>query len=156
VLRHYRIAYHPAGRVSVVKLPTAHWSALRLWVFESSGGPQRQGRGASLRVKADRAADPEKPRHSIRPVQPMSALGQKQTLEPASGMSALPPKADITLSCRAGSSHHPHRKIPGSSFMPDDVSRRAWRRNFSARPIHVGFKGNRRPWVRITPFLRKV
>jgi hypothetical protein len=75
-------------------------------------------------------------------------------------MSALPPKADISLqwaqACRADPSHHPHRKIPGSSFMPDDVSRRAWRRNFSARPIHVGFKGNRRHWVRITPVLRKV
>ena len=40
--------------------------------------------------------------------------------------------------------------------MPDDVSGRAWRYNFPARPIHVWFKGNRRPWVRVTPALRKV
>jgi hypothetical protein len=40
--------------------------------------------------------------------------------------------------------------------MPDDVSGRAWRYNFPARPIHDGFKGNRRPWVRVTPALRKV
>jgi hypothetical protein len=32
---------------------------------------------------------------AILPTQQMSALGQKQTFERASGMSALPPKADI-------------------------------------------------------------
>ena len=40
-------------------------------------------------------------------------------------MSALPPKADITLSCQADASHRPYRKIPGSSFRPLDVAGRA-------------------------------
>ena len=31
--------------------------------------------------------------------------------------------------------------------MPDNVSGRVLRSNFSARPIHVGFKGNRRPLI---------
>ena len=48
-----------------------------------------------------------------------------------------------------------HRKIPGSSFMPLDVAGRARRCNFPARFIQAVFKSNRRPWVRVTPALRK-
>jgi hypothetical protein len=75
---------HEAGILSSPKMTAYQRAGTIPTGYEKS--PSYGGRPAVV---------PGKSQPSLRLVQVMSALGQKQTFEGASGMSALPPKADI-------------------------------------------------------------
>jgi hypothetical protein len=68
--------------------------------------------------------------HCVKPISPMSAVGQKQTLHSHLGMSALPPKADIDRCSEhvrlvPGADIETHRRGAGHSAPIANVDRRA-------------------------------
>jgi hypothetical protein len=70
------------------------------------------------------------PVHCVKPISPMSAVGQKQTLHSHLGMSALPPKADIDRCSEhvrlvPGADIETHRRGAGHSAPIANVDRRA-------------------------------